>query len=788
MKRLRRAFAFADLPVLGLVFLLVAIIGGSTVAMQWVHGSEILVPAGLFAALGIGLLAMIRPLPGWVVLLLALAGMVIVPYLYTSSLLTTAHPQDPYGIPSPETWAARLTTDQGIDSSLFLFLGSVLFWVVGAWLAWCSLRWRRVLLGLTPGIVIFATNVLNSKDEQNSYTIFFLIMSVALLLFNNYRASLTAAIRNGLKMSSDSRWDFWETGVAASAIVMMLAIFLPPLSRDDSTVNVETGVFRNWADFQQSLNHAVVVGKGGSASFSSGFSVDASLQGVLTRNDRLVMTYTVIGAYSGPRYFRGVDLLPSVRRSEWGYVPNPLGFQAFLPKNSDVPYTDDKLVEQYSSSLRVHMIRPPQGAPDVMFYPGELTRVDRDTTAIETFKTTAAPTFAMIDRVNSAHPASSGGFYTAQVSYPNPTEDELRTAGTAYPDFIAPYRSFGITNPRQFLLTPPSIAPTPAAGATPAPAPSASFGPGVPAAPPDPLFTKIAALANSITKDATNPYDKAVAIETYLRANYAYSLEPGAPAGGQDPLESFLFTNKVGYCEFFASAMGHMLRAEGIPTRLVNGYGQGTFDTKNKQWVVKETDAHTWVEAYFPTYGWIPFEPTPDGQYFPVQRAITVGSNCTRDVCQTTGEGETSGVTTTGKPKGIQDVPEQGAVAAPTAPNYFPPIAGGILVALAGLFLLLSRYLRPRSVAQVWRRLALLCRLAGLPAAGGDTPAEFGRRLAIAIPEAAVPIRAIADNFAVAAYAPRHVAETRKAAIMELWQQLRPALLRRVARRLTPAW
>lgn len=780
MKRVRRALPLGDLPVLVIVFVLVSVIGGSTVAMQWVHGSEVFLPVALFAVVGIGLMAVFRRVPGWIVLSLAAAGAVLVPYLYTGQMLVIAHPQDPYGVPFPDTWIGRLSTDQGIDTALFLFLGCVVFWSVGGWLAWCVGRWRRPLLGLGPAVIVLATNVLNSKDEQNGYTIFFLLLTVALFLFNNYRASLLAALRNGLKMSSDSRWDFWETGVAATAIVMLLAIFLPPLSRDDSTVNVETGVFRNWADFQQGLNHAVIVGKGGAATFSSGFSTDASLQALLNRNDRLVMTYTMNGSYSGPRYFRGVDLLPSLRRTEWGYVPNPLGFQAFVPRNTDFPYADEQLQEQYAASFRIHMLRPPAAAADVIFYPGQLTRIDRDTSAVQTLKGSAAPSFSTIDRVNSARPASSGGFYTAQVTYPNPTEEELRAAGISYPEFVAPYRTTGIISPRQ-LVTLPSSSASPAAPATPAQAPLAGSAA-------DPLYLRIAALADSITRDAGNPYDKAIAIETYLRANYNYSLQPGPPPGGQDPLENFMFGSKVGYCEFFASAMGHLLRAAGIPARLVNGYGSGTFDSRTKTWVVRETDAHTWVEAYFPTYGWIPFEPTPDGVYFPVQRAITVGSNCTRDVCQTTGEGETSGVTATGKPKGIQDVPEQGAVSAPAAPNYFPPIAAAVITVLAGLFLVLARYLRPRSVVQVWRRLLLLCRLAGLPTAIGETPFEFGRRLAAAVPEAATPIRAMAENFAVAAYAPATLAASRRDAIMNLWRELRPTLLRRVARRFTPSW
>ena len=76
--------------------------------------------------------------------------------------------------------------------------------------------------------------------------------------------------------------------------------------------------------------------------------------------------------------------------------------------------------------------------------------------------------------------------------------------------------------------------------------------------------------------------------------------------------------------------MGDMLRSLGIPTRLVNGYGPGTYDEKLGRYVVKESDAHTWVEAYFPTYGWIPFEPTPDSVYFPIPRG-TVGGTCAPD-------------------------------------------------------------------------------------------------------------------------------------------------------------
>src|SRR5260370_10515713 len=68
--------------------------------------------------------------------------------------------------------------------------------------------------------------------------------------------------------------------------------------------------------------------------------------------------------------------------------------------------------------------------------------------------------------------------------------------------------------------------------------------------------------------------------------------------------------------------MGDMLRSLNIPTRLVNGFGPGAFDSATNSFVVKGEDAHTWVESYFPGYGWIPFEPTPDisGGYQPITR------------------------------------------------------------------------------------------------------------------------------------------------------------------------
>jgi hypothetical protein len=126
------------------------------------------------------------------------------------------------------------------------------------------------------------------------------------------------------------------------------------------------------------------------------------------------------------------------------------------------------------------------------------------------------------------------------------------------------------------------------------------------------LDPRIPALADKITAGAQNEYDKAANIEAYLIAHYAYTLDLSGPRA-QDPLANFLFVRRSGHCEYFASAMVVMLRAEGIPARYITGFLPGEYNDVGGDYIVRESDAHAWVEAYFPGYGWMTFDPTPPG-------------------------------------------------------------------------------------------------------------------------------------------------------------------------------
>jgi protein-glutamine gamma-glutamyltransferase len=114
-----------------------------------------------------------------------------------------------------------------------------------------------------------------------------------------------------------------------------------------------------------------------------------------------------------------------------------------------------------------------------------------------------------------------------------------------------------------------------------------------------------------IQDHATTNYDAARVIESHLRNDFSYTLD--LKAGGADPLADFLFRVRAGHCEYFATAMAVMLRTVGVPTRVVNGFQQGEYNDAAAAYTVRQSDAHSWVEVYFPqSDAWVSFDPTPD--------------------------------------------------------------------------------------------------------------------------------------------------------------------------------
>jgi transglutaminase-like putative cysteine protease len=129
---------------------------------------------------------------------------------------------------------------------------------------------------------------------------------------------------------------------------------------------------------------------------------------------------------------------------------------------------------------------------------------------------------------------------------------------------------------------------------------------------PESFSPRIRDLSISLTQNIYNTYEKIQAITKYLRENLSYADKiSDLPLDNSDPVEWFLFTEKRGFCTYFASAEVLLLRSIGIPARIVVGYTQGkSFDNGNK-YEVSDKDNHAWPEVYFNGIGWIAFEPTP---------------------------------------------------------------------------------------------------------------------------------------------------------------------------------
>jgi transglutaminase-like putative cysteine protease len=722
-----------------------------------VDGIDVVTLVALGGAVLMGVLAL-SPLP-WtagvgagLILGLVAAGFAAWPQLHSN------HPLD---VVSPDlvgTWWTRISNGSALDDpAFFLFLICLLMWVTGGWLSWCVLRWRRPMLGLIPGAAAFATNLLNWPTDQNGYNLAILVLTLTLLLWTNYTASIANATRARVKLTGDARWDFWESGLVAMAALIVLAILLPPMSTVDRTTEMASTVFSSWAQLQERLSHPTVVGRGGNISGTTGFSTEVKLIGQLKKTRDIVFTYTYT-ASSGPRYFRGVDL-NQTSNGEWRY-PQPPRYQVRIDKNTIPPYAEN-YQEQALTAFQVKMVAPPIGNSDILFYPGTLFRTDRISVANQVILQDN-PGLTTIDKLSSLVPNVSTGTYNITVEYSIATEDQLKAAGTGYPDWVAPYSTLPPKGYRDPVV-----------------------------------LERIHQLAVQVTQDAkaTTPYEKAKAIEAYLRdpKNFTYTLTPPIAPLNVDPISYFLFDSHKGYCEFFATAMGDMLRGLGIPTRLVNGFGPGAYDTTTQAYVVRSEDAHTWVETYFPNFGWIPFEPTPDGVYSTISRGASGSSVCTRD-SQCDPSTATPGTGIPGPPVKEPNDPNTSGPAGNTGAGRFAfrmpdavtltKIVAIVLAVLLVLFAAAARYLRPRSVMVVWKRTLVLARLAGAERRTGETPYELGRRLAQTFPEASGPVRSLADGFVVSAYAPPDLAGKARTSVMEAWTALRPMLLRRVASRL----
>ena len=307
-------------------------------------------------------------------------------------------------------------------------------------------------------------------------------------------------------------------------------------------------------------------------------------------------------------------------------------------------------------------------------------------------------------------------------------------------------------------------------------------------------FPIVQSKLNQWIQGSTNAYSKIKAIESHLSdsTQFAYSVN-NPPVPQNIDAAAWLLQTQRGYCTYYATTMVVMVRMLGIPARIVNGFTQGSLQNKNTNtWVVNGTDAHSWVQVYFPSYGWINFDPTPG---YSVPAASTTQQSA--PPVKTPPPARPTPIATPGHQKPQpQPTPRSGAIGtgknassgnATVRQNLFLTLSLVILLGSLAVFglALFKRYKDNHPVASitasmVYRRVCRLGFMIGMPPQRWQTPYEYYRMLGRRYPQTAAPMRRITELFVRERWAPsQHSADPGEGPVLEhLWHQLRNTLIR----------
>ncbi|WP_354702269.1 transglutaminaseTgpA domain-containing protein [Paraconexibacter sp. AEG42_29] len=344
-----------------------------------------------------------------------------------------------------------------------------------------------------------------------------------------------------------------------------------------------------------------------------------------SRNGRQVLRVRA----SRPAYWKGVSL-DSFDGTRWTRSRNPIAGTTPDERSSTHPGWSLRV------SVAVRDMRSTQ-----LYAPGEILEINRSSMKVR------PDTPGTV--VTARRQMTRGDNYLATVYAPAPTDAELRRAGTDYPYSVTRALTMELPDTTPGSAT-PRVVPSPQ-GSTPTPPPSGrrgrrsglpegstgtfgqGFGRTVIAFPafgsdgsprafhrPGGLaddgsaelssspYARMWALAQRLRATSTSPYDYILKVQERLRDGASYDERPPA---ARYPLESFVFDSRRGYCQQFSGSMALLLRMGGVPARVAEGFAPGTLDTARGEWVVRDSDAHSWVEVYMPGIGWTVIDPTP---------------------------------------------------------------------------------------------------------------------------------------------------------------------------------
>lgn len=626
------------------------------------------------------------------------------------------------------------------DGIIFVIQTTAVFWILGYLAGWYTFRRAHVWRVIIPtGIVLLS--VVYYYNGPRPLLIYLAVYTLLALLFvavTHLSAEQAEWRRAAVRYDQGIQFDFVRAGLIAALFALLLAWSLPGLKASTSVSDIVVGASTPWRSFQDTWTRLFSSLRSYGAGASDPYQNTMVLGGPRTVGNTLVMDVHVEKELPYGVYWQAIAY-ERYADGRWHAAENEIDDEL-------IHYPDDGPLDLPTSQARTIITQTVTNyLPNSSFIYAapEVISSDRQLLIDGTYNPDGD---TVVTALRSRFILRQGDQYqvASRVSVADATG--LRAASVEYPPWIR----------ERYLPIPDTITP------------------------------QTIALANELTANLSNPYDKAIAVRDYLRSHIAYNDQIDAPPPGVEPIHYVLFDDPEGYCTYYASAMAVMLRSQGVPARVVSGYALGDYDEPTQSYRVRAVNSHSWVEVYFPNYGWIHFEPT---------QAIPVAER------PTSSTGEFAGAVPLAEPFGAEglndeapqndfesgggllDSPaeQEAATAAQRDVPWWQIIVGLVLLGGAGAVLFAGYNYNRRVESDVDRsygRLGDWARWLGIPWRSTQTPYEQADTLIAAVPDGRQPVRNLTRHYVLQRFSPGRGQDEAFDPLQE-WKQLRPVLIRK---------
>jgi transglutaminase-like putative cysteine protease len=537
------------------------IVASSVEAAGWADGLVVVQSAVLGGALVAFLLALTRWGPGFSIFYGFVAS---IPWIATALVHTFVQTSDMHegvitlGQHYAKWYAALVGGTASGDNWVFVIQLCIIGWWIAFFAVWTLFRHQRAWQAMLPAGIGILVNAYYAPQDVRGYVVAFLIAALLLAVRVELARNEARWQMAHIRYAPDMYIDFLKNGLVFAVIVVLAAWLLPAVNTNGTKLDdVIQPLHQPWQQLQQDWQRMFSSLKYKNQTYVSTYGKSLSLGGPVSLTDRPVFEAT-----SPMRvYWRGATY-DTYTGSQWLNTD-----QQVMQIDQGKRYAEPIFNMMGAISATIHTLQPGQ---NVLFGPpspiGATLPVDADVTPLGG---SGADAKVLVSLLRSRTNLRNNSIYTVASAVSMAPPASLRTDNTNYPDWVK----------QRFLQVP------------------------------DELPARVKQLAQRVAGNQKTEYDKASAIEAYLR-QFPYNTQIAAPPTGTDGVDYFLFDIKQGYCDYYASAMVMMLRSLGVPARFVAGYSPGEYNSQTGAWVVLEANAHAWVEVFFPSYGWVQFEPT----------------------------------------------------------------------------------------------------------------------------------------------------------------------------------